>query len=123
MLSTNAKFNASSLELKEGYNYQGDYITTSKDLNKPEIGDIRIGALPVMNGGGNRLDIFQHGLDQLPLSHPDSARQAEEVGGVKKGLIMLLHKAGGLFDPVQMQQAVADGIHQHLHVFQVWIQG
>ena len=42
MLSTSAKFNASSLELKDGYNYQGEYITTSKDLNKPEIGDIRI---------------------------------------------------------------------------------
>ena len=42
MLSTNAKYNPSSLKLKEGYTYQGDYITSAKDLNKPEIGDIRI---------------------------------------------------------------------------------
>ena len=42
MLSTNAKLNVSDFEDQEAYKYQNEYVTTSEDLNKPEIGDIRI---------------------------------------------------------------------------------
>ena len=41
-LSTSAKFDASDLKLKDDYTYQGEFVTTSKDIAKPEIGDIRI---------------------------------------------------------------------------------
>ena len=41
-LGTSAKLNVKDVELKDDYTYQSEYVTTSKDLTKPEIGDIRI---------------------------------------------------------------------------------
>ena len=37
-----ANLSAEGLELSEEYNYQNNYVTTSKNLDEPEVGDIRI---------------------------------------------------------------------------------
>jgi hypothetical protein len=41
-LSADKTYNAKDVETKEGYTYQADYLTNSKDLANPEIGNIRI---------------------------------------------------------------------------------